>query len=428
MRNLLDPVRPKGQQFWVGAQSSVPLETDVLALEYLASYDYDVEKALFNLYCEIGRGKGEIDRSSSSTGYHFPNHLSRIFIFSSISDAVFTQKAVAMTERTASNVIFSDCKDRLLRVPPHAMFGAYYAAFNHGRLPNADSNHHSASSAASAAAAAFGGAIAGLANILTGHSEPSHSSAGLGTPAHSAGARPSSSTTATTSSSAPQQLVIFSSIISHPMQQADCERLLSAAAKLTSSGDLIVDAKPKISITASRKSKSKSSHEDLTKDASADLITITTTTATTATTTVTATSAGAGSGGEEEEEVFVRASKPRGASSDKAELRKKWLYVAQKAASLLNQGQNQGYQSASNHTVNGRGTLVAAQALLEHACTLPPYSNMSFSGSAVVNSTSAANMSTAAVAAAQEEAGLLDNVGVLLGKLVKVSSDLFLFL
>lgn len=59
VRNLLDPVRPKGQQFWIGAQSAVPLETDVMALEYLASYDYDVERALFNLYCELGRGKGE---------------------------------------------------------------------------------------------------------------------------------------------------------------------------------------------------------------------------------------------------------------------------------------------------------------------------------------------------------------------------------
>lgn len=90
-----------------------------------------------------------------------------------------------MTDRTASNVIFSDCKDRLLRVPPHAMFGAYYAAFNQGRLPSADALHpsnHAAnaptsgtpssnlSAAAIAAATAFGGAVADLASILaTGH-------------------------------------------------------------------------------------------------------------------------------------------------------------------------------------------------------------------------------------------------------------------
>ena len=59
VRNLLDPVRPKGQHFWAASQSTIPLETDVIALEYLSSYNYDVEKAMFNLYCELGRGKGE---------------------------------------------------------------------------------------------------------------------------------------------------------------------------------------------------------------------------------------------------------------------------------------------------------------------------------------------------------------------------------
>jgi hypothetical protein len=46
----------------------------------------------------------------------------------------------------------------------------------------------------------------------------------------------------------------------------------------------------------------------------------------------------------------------------------------------------------------------------------------------VLNSSSAANLSTAAVAAATEEAFLLDNLNMLLGKLVKVSPILlFLF-
>jgi len=60
VRNLLDPVRPHGQSFWTSAQCEVPLETDVYALEYLSSYDYDVDKALFNLFIDIGRGKGKI--------------------------------------------------------------------------------------------------------------------------------------------------------------------------------------------------------------------------------------------------------------------------------------------------------------------------------------------------------------------------------
>lgn len=105
-----------------------------------------------------------------------------------------------MTERTASNVIFSDCKDRLLRVPPHAMFGAYYAAFNQGRLPSAEANHPSnhvanpsagggtpsshLSSAAIAAATAFGGAVADLASILTTGHTASHSHDAVHTTAH----------------------------------------------------------------------------------------------------------------------------------------------------------------------------------------------------------------------------------------------------
>jgi hypothetical protein len=59
VRNLVDPTCPRSQKYWYGTQSEVPLESDVLALEYLASYEYDVDKALFNLFCDLGRGKGE---------------------------------------------------------------------------------------------------------------------------------------------------------------------------------------------------------------------------------------------------------------------------------------------------------------------------------------------------------------------------------
>lgn len=327
-----------------------------------------------------------------------------------------------MTDRTASNVIFSDCKDRLLRVPPHALFGAYYAALNHGRLPQYEhnNNHHQSASAAHTpsvvptnllAASAFGGAVAGLANVLLGNPESSLAASSSGGNAHAA---PHAT-----------QYAIFSAIISHPMQQADCERLLLAASKLSASGELLplpdtsetgeADARRnKLSIASSKRSKTKTntSSDDLTVSSS-----------TTAPDLITASSAvGNRSGGEDEEvheEVQVqRTSKPRGASSDKAELRRKWLAVAQRAAALMSNNNN---SSSSTH----RGSLVAAQVLLEQACALPPYSNMSsFAGSAVVSSTSAANMSTSAVAAANEEAGLLDNVGVLLGKLVKVRTAL----
>jgi hypothetical protein len=40
------------------AVNDAPLESDGLAIEYLAHYDYDVDKALFNLFSELGCGKG----------------------------------------------------------------------------------------------------------------------------------------------------------------------------------------------------------------------------------------------------------------------------------------------------------------------------------------------------------------------------------
>jgi hypothetical protein len=51
-------VRPKGQCFWTQSQCDIPLESDVYALEYLAAYNYEADKALFNLYCELSCGKG----------------------------------------------------------------------------------------------------------------------------------------------------------------------------------------------------------------------------------------------------------------------------------------------------------------------------------------------------------------------------------
>lgn len=58
VRNLLEPICPRSQRFWTSEQSRLPLESDVFALEYLASFDYDVDRALFNMYCELGKGKG----------------------------------------------------------------------------------------------------------------------------------------------------------------------------------------------------------------------------------------------------------------------------------------------------------------------------------------------------------------------------------
>lgn len=58
VRNLLGTIHPRGHSNWAAEQTLQPLESDSFALEYLSTYDYNVEKALFSLYCEMGRGKG----------------------------------------------------------------------------------------------------------------------------------------------------------------------------------------------------------------------------------------------------------------------------------------------------------------------------------------------------------------------------------
>lgn len=147
----------------------------------------------------------------------------------------------------------------------------------------------------------------------------------------------------------------------------------------------------------------------------------------------------------EEGAPAARTSKPRVATADKLELRRKWLGVAQRAFQLLgpsalssgggsaasSAGSAGGIRGSGSGASGGgkRGALSEAQAVLDAAYSLPPYVvPTSGAGSGVLNSSSAANLSTAAVAAATEEAFLLDNLNMLLGKLVKVSPILlFLF-
>jgi len=58
VRNLFDPIRPSRSTNWTAASVDVPLESDAIALEYLSAYDYDVSKAYFNIFCDMGCGKG----------------------------------------------------------------------------------------------------------------------------------------------------------------------------------------------------------------------------------------------------------------------------------------------------------------------------------------------------------------------------------
>ena len=61
-RNIFNYVNPpmSFDSLWNSSSVDIPLESDVFALEYLASYDYDIDKAYFNIFCDLGCGKGII--------------------------------------------------------------------------------------------------------------------------------------------------------------------------------------------------------------------------------------------------------------------------------------------------------------------------------------------------------------------------------
>lgn len=382
VRNLLDPVRPHGQSFWSASQSEIPLETDVLALEYLSSYDYDVDKALFNLFCDFGRGKGEKSPifGSQMLINLLPFVTLRTLWICSSTDAVFAGKSLSVVERTASNVIFTDLKDRLLKVPPQTLFGAYYGSFNASgpvRLPAPAEDSRHAAVAASVNSALLAAAPGANTSDQT-KGDGANNAAHHGT-----------------------KHAIFSSIITQPMQQARAAELLALPRSLLAAPTAVDEQ-------ASKKARSSVGNGGRKKEDTKS------TASTTSSTTANLTEDDAALSDAllpivvpVSDEPLQRVSKQRGASSDKVELRRKWLAVAQRASQCL----------ASPK----KATLAEAQALLDLACGLPPHHNvMSMSGSSVVSSSSAAAMSTAAVAIATEEAALLDNVNVMLGKLVKV--------
>jgi len=47
-----------GDATWNKRTAEIPMESDAAAIEFLAQFDYDVDKALFRLTCDLGSGKG----------------------------------------------------------------------------------------------------------------------------------------------------------------------------------------------------------------------------------------------------------------------------------------------------------------------------------------------------------------------------------
>ena len=57
-RNIFEPLRVLGDLTWNRRTAEIPMESDAIAIEFLAQHDYDFEKALFRLTCDLGCGKG----------------------------------------------------------------------------------------------------------------------------------------------------------------------------------------------------------------------------------------------------------------------------------------------------------------------------------------------------------------------------------
>jgi hypothetical protein len=371
----------------------MPLESDVLALEYLASYEYDVEKALFNLFCDLGRGKGWL-RDIESNQHSIEILTGPAFSLSPL-DALITGRTVSVADRSASNVVFTDSKDRIFKAPPQMLLGAYPAMLNGSRSLLAGAPHAENGESNDLRATLMAASLTAPVEVM--------SDASAAESARSLGAARSVDSV--------QKYALFSAIISHPIQKDVLAKLADDAVEASAAEVRDQDAAAQKGPAAgSARKKIPTNTEGAVMHAEPGVEDV---------------------GADEKAVVAGRPSKPRGASADKAELRRKWLNVAQRAAFLLGpaafasgSGSSSG-QSASSSAAGGkagrRGSLTEAQAVVDLACSLPPYSAAAIgSGSAVINSSSAANMSTAAVAAATEEAFLLDNVSSLLGKLTKV--------
>ena len=65
IRNIFDMhLCPLESSAWNESLDDIPLESDERLLDYLHKFNYDSQKALFNLLVELGRGKGNVYKST----------------------------------------------------------------------------------------------------------------------------------------------------------------------------------------------------------------------------------------------------------------------------------------------------------------------------------------------------------------------------
>jgi hypothetical protein len=93
--------------FWSAQEvGSISLESDADALEFLQQLNYNVDAAWFSLSVHLGRGRG---KSATTNGYLVFCHNS------TLTDWICTRRSQSFVDRLAPNLIYSECKDKLLR-------------------------------------------------------------------------------------------------------------------------------------------------------------------------------------------------------------------------------------------------------------------------------------------------------------------------
>jgi hypothetical protein len=280
-----------------------------------------------------------------------------------------------MGERSAITMIFNDCrdKDRLLRAPALPLFGSYQTSFSHG--------------AGNGGSGAVSNLAATPASESLGDRSPGDMAGGDELPGSKEGEVSAGVATHTVAAGGRYQL--FSSLISHhryPVRSVASSEGIAAAGAAAAGAELSLGGDNDNDNDGQDSQKPPGSDAPVDKQQPSACA-----------------SAAVPAGG------AVRASKPRGASSDKVELRKKWVACALKASAYL------------SATGPHRASIVEVQALLDAALQLPPYNpSMSFINSAVVSTVTAASLSSASVTTVTTETALLESASTMLGKLLKV--------
>jgi hypothetical protein len=69
MNGVEERERERDQMWTVDLVDSIALESDSEAIEYLSRHDFNLEEAVFSVYCEMGCGKGMMAISNSFNNF-----------------------------------------------------------------------------------------------------------------------------------------------------------------------------------------------------------------------------------------------------------------------------------------------------------------------------------------------------------------------